>query len=68
MRLKLTPNYYFNPHKEASQLRDSGEVTGPNHEAKVLSGSEADQVLMKHYAEDRLEKTGNVEFPLIEKE
>ncbi|CAB4032624.1 Hypothetical predicted protein, partial [Paramuricea clavata] len=63
MRLKLTPNYYFNPHIEASRLRDTGAVTGPADEAKVLAGAVADQVLLKHYAAERLEETGNVEFP-----
>ena len=63
MRLKLTPNYYFNPHNEASRLRDTGEVTGPEDEAKVLAGAVADRVLLKHYAAERLEETGNVEFP-----
>ena len=68
MRLKLTPNYHFNPHVEASRLRDKGEVAGPGEEEKVLSGSVADLVLVKHYAEDRLEETGNVEFPPDEAE
>ena len=65
MRLKLTPNYYFNPHNEASRLRDTGEVTGPEDEAKVLAGAVADHVLLKHYAAERLEETGNVEFPQV---
>ena len=63
MRLKLTPNYYFNPHIEASRLRDTGEVKGPEDEAKILDGAVADHVLLKHYAAERLEETGNVEFP-----
>ena len=62
MRLKLTPNYHFNPHIEASRLRDTGEVTGPANEAKVLAGAVADRVLLKYYAAERLEETGNVEF------
>ena len=66
MRLKLTPNYYFNPHIEASRLRDTGEVKGLKDEAKILAGAVADRVLLKHYAAERLEETGNVEFPHIE--
>ena len=62
MRLKLTPNFYFNPHFEASRLRDTGEVTGPKDEAKVLAGAVADHVLLKYYAAERIEETENVEF------
>lgn len=65
MRLKLTPNYHFNPHIEASRFRDSGEAKETVDEAKILSGAVADEVLLKYYAAERLEETANVEFPQV---
>lgn len=63
MRLKLTPNYQYNPHVEASKLRDTGEKKTLEKEEKVLLGDVADHVLLKYYAAERLGETDHVQFP-----